>query len=196
MSLFPLVLFVHLVALAVLFGAMGVAHVAVHQARSARHGPVALAWLGAFAGLRFVFPWGALVLALSGLELARETHALRHGWVVVSTVGLAAVVFVGLLVNASWGRASGWAVVRAGDGPLTDEARNALLAPGILVTLEWVAGTVLAILFLMVARPGPVASALIVAGGAAAGIAYGRWLAIAGRRPRTRPALVPERGGS
>jgi putative tricarboxylic transport membrane protein len=68
MVLYNLTLFAHLLTLAILFGAMGLAHVAVHRLRAAERVSQARAWLGILAPLKLVFPVGSLVLIATALR--------------------------------------------------------------------------------------------------------------------------------
>jgi hypothetical protein len=178
------VLFVHLLAAATLFGAMAIAHLALHRLRAAGTSQEARLWLGVLGRVKLVMPVAGVVLLVAGAELARVDGALSSGWVITAAVGVVVALVLGATVNAAWARRVGAALVWLPDGPLPGPALEAIARPSIMVSSRVSVGLVLGILFLMAARPGAVISALIVPAGALLG-ALSAW-------PLTRRAAVKQ----
>jgi hypothetical protein len=177
MTLYSIMLFVHLAALAVLFAGMGIAHLALRRARAATTAATVRPWLMTFAGLKHVFPAASVVLLLSGFELARERDFWSHGWVWVAIAGVALMLVLGATVNAAWGRSVGRALAGEPDGTLSDATRARLRSPSIMMSAHLNIGLVAAIMYLMIAKPGGAAAGALALSGALLGIGYGRWAA-------------------
>jgi hypothetical protein len=162
MNVYALLLFFHVLAVAVVAGAMGVANFGLHQLRWAEEpGRVGL-WLGVLRRLSVLFPVGSLVLLATGAELARSTGRLTQGWVIAAAVGLVAIVVLGATVNAAWGKRVGVSLAGTKGGPLTEATRAALARPQIYVSVRLTAGIVVGNLFLMTMRPSGVVSAVVL----------------------------------
>jgi hypothetical protein len=171
MTAYSLVLFLHVLAVALIVGAMGIAHFALHQLRSADRLEPVVFWLMTLRRLSVFFPAGSLLLLATGAELARQSARLTQGWVIAATVGLVLIVVLGATVNAAWGKRVGMTLAGARNGGLPAETRAALARPHIYVSARLTAGVVVGILFLMTVRPPGAVAAAVLAGGALLGAA-------------------------
>ena len=172
MTVYTFVLFLHILSVAVVVGAMGIAHFVLHQLRTAEHFEPARLWLVTLRRLSVVFPVVSLALLATGAELARRSGRLTEGWVMAATVGLAVIVVLGATVNAAWGKRVGASLAGVTGGPLPAATRDALARPHIYVSVRFTAGIVLSILFLMTVKPAsPGIAALVLVAGALLGTA-------------------------
>ncbi len=172
--LYSLLLYLHLVSMAVLFGSMGVFQLAVRQVRSARDVGQARAALGVMVRLKHVFPACGIALLATGSEMARSRGMLGHGWVMAAMLGVVFLTVLGATVNPRWGRRVGMALatVETPAGPLPESVREAALRPSIMVGSYASMGVTLGIVGVMVARPvGVLPAAAVLAAGGLVGLA-------------------------
>lgn len=185
MTLYGIVLFVHVVFAIALVGGSIWSHVAIGLSNRTTQ----------VAGLRSLIAWthafvkasgpiaGAVLLA--GLYLAFDGAWWGRGWPVISLVlfafgGVAATAIVDPKVTALRAR-----LEELSDGPVTDEVR-AMLTDRTLTMVSWtLAGADLAIVFLMTNKPGWATSVAVGVVGMALGSVVGA------RELRQTPEMAP-----
>lgn len=170
------VLFIHVVSAMGIFVALGVEALALGQLRRASDGGALRATLTTLgAGQRVAGP-SALLLLLSGLYLATAYWHWEGAWI---GCGLLGMVSVGALGGLMTGRGVGRlrnsldASTSASVGEVTQTLRTSLVVRAALL---------IAVVFLMTVKPGPVGSL------AALGTAVAAGLIIGARRPVAAPA--------
>lgn len=170
------VLFVHIVAAAVLIGTMLVEILAGVQLRRADDLRAVRTWV------RFVRPMTALsgfawlLLLLSGGHLAGVGWSFLDGWITVSAIGLLVAATVGPLLHGRRLKAIG--TEADGDGPVPTTLRRRLADPVLWASVHGLAGAGIGFIYAMSNKPGFVGSivALLLpaAVGAVAGVALAR----------------------
>lgn len=193
MTAYEVVLFVHIMVVIGAFATSGVLHVAMVRMRLARTaGEVAL-WAGVSKrGGRLMPPW-TLGLFGSGAYLVEEGWAWGAGWVIASVAGLAALTLLGATSGARFGRALDPALRDAPlDEPPGPRLAAAVRAPGPWVGSHATTAVALAIVWLMVMKPGAPGSAAALTAAAAAGALS----ALPFCRPAPSPGAVPERAAA
>jgi uncharacterized membrane protein len=179
---YHVVLYIHVLSLLVGFSAGTIEAVCLIRLRVAETLADAAPW-GQLAGqIEKAFPVAIIGLYGSGAYMTSDLWSWRTSWIVLPIVGLAVLSLQGPLVAGRRGHAVKKALIANGPGPLGPEAR-ALTRDRAL----WMAGltneaVVLAVVWLMVEKPGwgSGIAALVVAYavGAAAALALTRRAAI------------------
>jgi uncharacterized membrane protein len=179
---YHVVLYIHVLSLLVGFSAGTIETVCLIRLRVAETLADAAPW-GQLAGqIEKAFPVAIIGLYGSGAYMTSDLWSWRTSWIVLPIVGLAVLSLQGPLVAGRRGHAVKKALIANGPGPLGPEAR-ALTRDRAL----WMAGltneaVVLAVVWLMVEKPGwgSGIAALVVAYavGAAAALALTRRAAI------------------
>jgi hypothetical protein len=179
MSLYSVVMFVHVLGLIAVFAGFAIQQRAGARLRIARRGDEAKPWADLLVDTRSMVPWGTLMLLLTGWYLAGGLW--RPPWVLAAVI---AVIFMaaasGLLVWPGYlaiGRH-----VSESPGPLSSAAARAVRQPRTWAALSSANGAGLGTLWLMTAKPAAVEATLVVLFGATAGALAGLWLAVKARR--------------
>lgn len=182
-------LFLHILMVIIGLGAAAVLHVALLQLRAADHVAAARPWPRVIAVLETVLPVAALGILLTGawtLQLSGGEFGWSQGWVIAALTGLVVVEGAGGLL-APRSKALRRAIEAAPDGPIDADLRRRVLDPALWCVLHGGTAVFLAVVFVMVAKPSGLWSAVIVAVvgvlGALSGLPFTR-----GRRP---PATMP-----
>lgn len=189
MDTYHVVLYVHIVALLVGFSAGIVETVCLLKLRGAETLEGALPW-GRLAGqVEKAFPIAIVGLYASGAYLTQDVWSFSDAWVVLPIVGLAVLSLQGPLVAGRQGHKLKDALRANGPGRLGEVARRLTVD-----RLLWSAGfsnegLVLAIVWVMVEKPGWGGSIAAVVIGYAVGVAF----ALAAAR---KPVLEAEAGPS
>ncbi|TMD43582.1 MAG: hypothetical protein E6I88_01070 [Chloroflexi bacterium] len=169
MSIYSVALFFHILGAFGLMAALAVEDSALRGLRRATTGEQARTWLGAMRTLRVVAPASIALILVMGLYLT----AAAWGWTGWIVSGLGALLLVGIIGGALTGRRMiriGPAVGRA-QGALSDDLRQMVLDPVLLVSARVRAGLVLGTLFLMSVKPSAAGSLVVLVIAVALGIA-------------------------
>jgi hypothetical protein len=187
MPVYPIVLFLHLLCLVLAVVASSLAAFAQLRLRAAATAGEAAGWLAVVRRVVRIFPAASLGLLATGGYMAWATTNLSAPWVLASLIGLVAISGLGAGVEGSRMRALAREMQAAG---LSDKARRLARDP-----LAWSAKMttftlVVAVMFIMTAKPAGEACALILA---AAVIAGGLAAVPLWSTPRTEAAEVVPR---
>jgi hypothetical protein len=188
MMTISIALFAHLVGMAALFVALAVEWMGVELLRSsidASPPPFSLRLLGAVPRIS---GGAALVILVSGVELAAQFDAFHSGWVVVSFV---AMVGMGALGGATLRPLLGR--IKAGDrstGDTVPSWQDAASQTFLRSSLRLRVGAALGIVYVMVAKPDLLESIASIGVALVLGAAAG----VVGRRP-ARSAVSVQDGG-
>jgi Predicted integral membrane protein (DUF2269) len=174
MTLYEVVLFLHLLGVVTLFIAVGLIQRGGAQVRTAETLDHLRLWLGLVRMTRNMFPTSALLLLVTGLYMTSDVWTFDAPWIVVSIVGLIALTVVGGAVIGPRFRRVGMAAGGAGDGPVPPEIRRSIEEPTIWIALYANSGAAMGILWLMVTKPDWAASIAVVVGLALLGGFLGR----------------------
>jgi hypothetical protein len=176
MHLFEVVLFAHIFIAICAFGCAAVLHTSQFVMRGATSTTALKAWSPIVHRVEPIFPILALILFGFGawlLGLSDGEFSWSDGWVISSIVGLAAMEVAGGAVLAPRGKSQHEAIMNAADGPVDATLRAQLLDRAAWSVSFFETSTALGIVFLMTNKPSGVASAIIVAAAALAGLALG-----------------------
>ncbi len=163
---YHLALFLHLLCLVLAVVASSLAAFAQLRLRAAATAGEAAGWLAVVRRVVRIFPAASLGLLATGGYMAWATANLSAPWVLASFVGLVLISGLGAGVEGSRMRALGREVQAAG---LSDKARRLVRDP-----LAWSAKMttftlLVAIMFIMTAKPAGAVCGLILAGAIVAG---------------------------
>ena len=155
--------------LAVAFAIEGIALYGIRQANSAEN---ARKWLDTRRWLMPIGTTSMAVILVTGFYALMAQWSWQP-WIVISLVGLVAIVILGgTVTGVTLSRLE--REVRAARGPLTQEARGHILNSALVISLTTRIALVLGIMFLMVVKPGlPVSTLTLVLSsvmGAAVGV--------------------------
>ena len=132
MSIYTLVLFVHVASALLLFIAFGIEWASVNYLRAAKTSEEAQTWLS-FGRYAPLFNGPALaVLVLTGGYLASVLDAFKFGWIPASLLGIAIVMLLGIVINMPRMRAIRLAIPK-GSEALTKALHNSLLPVSVRV---------------------------------------------------------------
>lgn len=101
MTLYALILFLHLTGAVALFLAFGVEWAAVSFLGGATTADETKTWLRLARLAPLINGPALLVVILTGGYLASLTGAMKQGWIPVTFLGIAAVVLLGVIINVS-----------------------------------------------------------------------------------------------
>jgi hypothetical protein len=175
-ELVNVVLFLHIFIALCAFGCAAILHTSQFVSRGATSTSTLKAWSPVAHRVEPLFPVLALILFGLGawlLGLSDGEFSWGDGWVVTSIVGLAVMEIAGGVVLAPKGKAMHEAIMGAADGPVPESLRAVVLDRAVWAVSFFETTTALGIVYLMTNKPSAVASALIVAACAAAGLAIG-----------------------
>jgi len=147
MTLYALILFVHLTAVLTLFLAFGIEWAAISFLSKATTSDEAAHWLRLAKLGPFINGPALLLAMLSGGYLASVISAFKQGWIPASFVGIAIVALLGGAINAPKMRAIRLAIPEGGNA-LT----AALQTKALPVSVRLRTFTTLAIVFTMTAK--------------------------------------------
>ena len=154
MDTYHVVLYIHFLSLLVGFSAGVVEAVCLLKLRGAETLEAAVPW-GQLAGqIEKAFPIAIVGLYATGAYMTHDLWSFSTSWVLIPIVGLAVLSLQGPLVAGRQGHKLKHALMGNGPGPLGDDARRLTVD-----RLLWSAafsnlGLVLAIIWVMVEKPG------------------------------------------
>jgi hypothetical protein len=169
MTLYSIVLFLHVVAAMGLFAALGIEWVLLVHLRRASSGEQARTWLTLFLRLRPLFGLSLAIILLAGLYMTIDVW----GWDPWILVALGSMVMLGAIGGALTGTRMA-AIGRAmgeGGGAVTASLRGRLRHPALLASLQLRTALVLGIVFLMTNKPGLVGTLVTIGVAVALGLA-------------------------
>jgi hypothetical protein len=169
------VLFVHVVAAAVLVGTMLVEILAGAQLRRAADLRGVRTWVGFVRPLTAVSGAAWLLLLMSGGHLAGVRWSFGDGWITVSAVGLLIAAAVGPLVHGRRLKAIGAAA--GADGPVPGDLRAAITDPVLWASVHAQIGVGIGFIYAMTNKTGFLGTALALLLPAVAGALAGVLLA-------------------
>lgn len=171
MNAYSIVLFVHLLALLVAAMASAVAFYAALQLRNARTLPDIARWGRVVGAVTPAFPVASLTLLGSGAYMTQDQWNWTTPWIDAGVAGLALIAVCGAGVEASRGRTLKRELMTAGMSP---RARRLQRDPYAWSAKMTTLTLMLAIVFVMVTKPGATGSFLAIALAVAVGIPAGR----------------------
>jgi len=151
MTLFTIVIFLHLLGALALFIGYGIEWAASSLFRSASSVEQARAWLRMFMFSPALAGVGLGVLILSGGYLASLSGAMKQGWIPASLLGVAIALLIGFIVILPRMRGIR-KVLPAQDAAVSAELRVRLADPLLLTAIRVRVMLALAIVYLMVAK--------------------------------------------
>src|SRR3954463_13019565 len=185
MDTYRTMLYLHLVSLAIGFGAGAVLVVCLYHLKAAQTLADASPW-GVVAGkTEKAFPVAIVGLFLTGAYMTSDVWSWDTGWIVVALVGLAVIALQGALVGGRTSKQLEQALHANGPGPLGPDAQRMTRHPGLWVTEFTNIAMVLAIMWNMTQKPGTTEAILVVV------IAYAAGLAFAMRATRSGASETP-----
>ncbi|HXJ46737.1 MAG TPA: hypothetical protein VNK47_08705 [Candidatus Dormibacteraeota bacterium] len=155
MTLYALILFLHLTGVVALFLAFGIEWAAISFLVSANSAAEAQAWLRLGRLGPLINGPALLLVILSGGYLASIINVFKQGWIPASFIGIAVVAALGVAINVPKMRAIRLAIPKGGDA-LSTALRTKLLP--VSVRLRTFAA--LGIVFMMVAK-GPFGASML-----------------------------------
>jgi Predicted integral membrane protein (DUF2269) len=180
-----LALYVHLLSLFTLIGAITVVGVCYFRLRAATTLAEAAPWATLADQTGWGFPVSVLGLFASGAYLTSHSWTWGTSWIVASIIGLLLVTLQGPLVAGPRSKALKQALDESGAGALDEHARRLARDPALWLVLFANPGVVLGITWNMTAKPGTAGAIAAVVIGYVAGAALGVWLT---RQPATGTA--------
>ena len=163
------VLFLHLVALAVLVGAIALVGVSYVRLRAARSLEEAAPWTTLADQTAILFPFAILGLFASGAYLTSDHWSWSTPWIDVSIVALVLVAVQGPLVASRTTSRLARAVRDHASGPLDKDVQSLAHAPALWFVVCGNAAIVLAIVWNMTVKPGTAGAIGAVVAGYAVG---------------------------
>lgn len=176
MDLYNTVKFVHILAAILLVGfSFYMEFVLIGQAKRAATVETLRGWVRLIALTSRSLNIFAAITFIAGLYMAFAGDWWSQGWVVVALVMfLAAGAIAGGVLDPASRKAVEY-VDGLADGPVTPEIGTNLSAPNVELASKALAGVDVAILFLMVTKPGYPGSAAVAVTGVCLGLAIGLW---------------------
>jgi uncharacterized membrane protein len=151
---YKFVLFLHIVSLLVGFSAGTIEVVCLFRLRAAETLADALPW-GMLAGqIERAFPVAIIGLFATGAYMTSDVWTWSTDWILVGIAGLVVLSLQGPLVAGRRGHALKLALQANGPGPLGADARRMTRDRALWGAALANEGTVLAIIWLMIAKPG------------------------------------------
>lgn len=154
------VLFVHLVGMLVLFGGLGVEWLTLRILRRTATHEQALPWVGVYAALPRAIGISVGLILISGIYLAARARAYDSGWVLVSFGAMVFMAILGGPIVRSRMRAiqqAGGDDRDCGSATLRRHASDPLVRVSLFIRVA----VALAIVYLMVSKPGLAESLLL-----------------------------------
>jgi hypothetical protein len=173
MGAYGVALFIHVLGVATLFGAIALTQVGAERLRRAATPDQVGAWLGLTRTAAPMFPVAFILLIVTGLYMANDRWKISDPWVIVA---LCAVVIMGVVGGVGVGRGLGSVAAALGGGngeASLAEARRRAGSRRLRVPLTLLPGMAVGVLWLMTNRPGWAVSTIVVAGVGVLGGAVG-----------------------
>lgn len=167
-------IFIHLVGLAVLAGAMGLEIAIITMMRRAKGVQELRVWagLGKIIDDFKLMPGAVVVLILSGGYLVDKAgEEWGDGWISFSLLAVIVATAAGLAVIAPRFKSIGTAASSASDGPVPPAIASQVNDPLLIAAVHGNAGLLVGIIWNMTIRPGSVGALLAVVLLAAVGVA-------------------------
>jgi prolipoprotein diacylglyceryltransferase len=165
------ILYLHLVSLAIGFGAGAVLMVCLYHLKAAQTLEEAVPWATVAGKTEKAFPVAIVGLFLTGAYMTHDLWTWDTGWIGVSLAGLILVALQGPLVGGRAAKQVEQALHANGPGPLGEEARRMTRHPGMWVAEFGNLGIVFGIMWNMTQKPGTGESVLAIVLGYALGLA-------------------------
>jgi uncharacterized membrane protein len=162
MTIYEVALFVHLLGVITLFIAFGIGQRAGQRARQAESVEQLRLWMSLIQTTGTMFPSAWVMILAGGLYMTADVWSFDTPWVVVALVSVLVMAIVGFAVPGRQLREVGMAAGSADAGPLSPELKALLARPALWTVMTASNAVSLGILWLMVSKPGWVASILIV----------------------------------
>ena len=180
-SMFGVVLFLHITVALAAFAMAGVGHASLQAV--ARAGTVAEArpWAKAMHRIEPLFPLAALVLLGLGAWLVHlgaktdDHFSFKDGWILTAIIALVLIEAAGGAVLAPHGKKLNGLVLEAPDGPITPEIRAAATNVPFWHVIHLSTFGILGIVFLMATKPSGAWAPVIVVIGVVVGIGLSSW---------------------
>ncbi len=151
---YRIVLFLHVLALLVLVGAIAIVGLSYTRLRSAQSREDALPWATLAGRTGWLFPVAVLGLFASGAFLTSDSWTWGTHWIDVSIVGLVLVAAQGPLVAGPRAKALDVALRESSTGELGEDVRRLARAPALWFVVCGNPALVLAIVWNMTFKPG------------------------------------------
>jgi len=194
MSLYPLVLFLHVSGAIGIFVSLGIWLFGLAALRRARRVEQvrALAWLIIIASPLIVL--SVLLLGLTGFEMALSTWGLSTPWIIVSLASVVLIGPIGAFVLDPRIRTIMAMTREVPDGPLPDTLSKRTHDPIVVTATSTLATMLLGIVFLMTSKPELFTSILVMSIALSLGLIISLlfWYAT---RSRARSAPAPMNAG-
>jgi hypothetical protein len=171
MTLYSIILFIHILSALALFIGFGLEWTAVSLLRRSTNPEQARAWLRVYRVSPPISGPALLVLLLSGGYLAYLSGLMKQGWIPATFVGIAIVVLLGAFLNVPRLRAIRNALP-PGNDPLSPAAIAHLNSPVLATSVRLRTMLALGIVFLMATQQPFGVSMLVFACAAAVGLFF------------------------
>ncbi len=169
MSIFSIVLFLHIVGALGVFVALGLEWTGLRQIQSAISSDQVRGWMGILKSLRKFGLASMLATVISGLYMI-VAHVGAKPWIIVTIGALVLIIAIAQVLTAPRMAAVGRALA-AGKGTLSETFHSLANHPLLQVSIQTRAAIALGIVFLKVARPDLAGSLATVAAAILLGIA-------------------------
>jgi len=179
-TLFGVVLFLHITVAIVAFAMAGVMHTALNVVARGRSVQDLRSWAAVMHRIEPLFPLMALLLLGLGAWLVHlgahtdDAFSFSDGWIITAIVTLVAVEAAGGAVLAPHGKKLVALIHDAADGPVTPEIRDAATRPLFWDLVHVTTFGFIGVVFLMAAKPSGAWAWLFPVVGAVVGIALSR----------------------
>jgi hypothetical protein len=172
MSLFPYVLFLHVVSAIGLFAALALEWASVRKLARSTTYEQAREWAGLWSALLPVGLPAILVVLVSGIYLASTLGpgVWRAGWVEVAVPSVVLVAIAGAVVGPRRNRLRG--ALASGVGSLSSDLRVQLGHPLLVASWRWRFALLTGIVFVMTAKPASRGAFVAIGSFALAGIVW------------------------
>lgn len=169
MTVFSVVVFLHLAGALALFIGYGIEWTASALFRSATNVEQLRSWLRVFKVSPPLSGAGLAVLLLSGGYLASLTHTMKQGWIPATLLGILLALALGFVLVLPRMKRIRAALPSAGE-PLSSAIRSAISDPVLLTAIRVRVMLATGIVYLMVAKPALDPSLLALAIAVALGV--------------------------
>jgi hypothetical protein len=195
MSLYSIVLFLHIVGAIGYFVGMGTwlfLLAALRRAQRVEQVRTLTPLMGLIGPL---IMFSVLLLLAAGLYMAITAWGLLTGWIDVALISLLLIVPLGTAINEPRRRAIDRLAQEASDGPLSRSLEQRTHDPVLLIAPRTAISLLLGIVFLMTNKPSLLGSLIVMAVALALGLAWGVLVSRTMRTPEQAMAVheaVPE----
>src|SRR4051812_20729170 len=179
-TLFGVVLFLHITVVIVAFAMAGVMHTAINVVARGRSAQELRSWGAVMHRIEPLFPLMALLLLGLGVWLVHLGHgtddafSFSDGWIITAIVTLVAVEAAGGIVLAPHGKKLIGLVHDAPDGPVSHDIRTAAFRPLFWDLIHITTFGFLGVVFLMAAKPSGAWAWVFPVAGAVVGVVLSR----------------------